>query len=301
MSTSKKGPNAIGSGLGLLGDEWNLLIVRAAMTGPQRYTALQRDLGIAPSVLAARLATLTAADVLRKVADGGRFSYALTRSGEQLWSLLLCIWAWEQRWVQGEALPTMRHLTCGQVFVPVLTCRGCDQPALSSQVHVELSPTGELARAVPAGSNRRRGGGNRASGPGLFGETMALMGSRWSSALLGTAFLGARRFRDFEASLAAPPNIVAERLRLFVSLGVLDPDYELTAKGQDFFPTIAMIVAWGERWFPAPDGPTLLARHLPCGLPFRPALHCTACTGRLHRSTVLVEAPPQTATLESTA
>ena len=73
------------------------------------------------------------------------------------------------------------------------------------------------------------------------------MGSRWSSATLGVAFLGAQRFRDFETALGAPPNVVSERLRQFVELGVLSPSYRLTDKGRDFFPAVAMLVAWGER------------------------------------------------------
>lgn len=285
------GPNAIGAALGLLGDEWNLLIVRAAITGPRRYTGLQQELGIAPSVLAARLKALTDAGVLTKVPDGGRSAYALSRSGTELWSLLLCIWAWEQRWVQGESLPTMRHADCGEVFTPVLSCRACEAPVEAHDVAVEPGPAGELSRAVPTGTNRRRGAGSGASGPGLFPMTMSLLGSRWSSALLGTAFLGVRRFTDFEAALGAPPNTVSDRLRTFVTLGVLDADYELTEKGRDLFATVSMIVAWGERWFPAPDGPTLMARHVECRQGFRPALHCSACGARLHRRSVVVDAP----------
>lgn len=287
------GPNAIGSALGVIGDEWNLLIVRAALRGPRRYSALQHELGIAPSVLSARLKALYDAGVLHRLQDGGRTAYALTRSGTDLWSLLLCVWAWEQRWVQGESLPTMRHADCGDVFTPVLCCRSCDGPAGCDDVTVNLGPAGELSRSVPTGTNRRRAAGSGASGPGLFPMTMSVLGSRWSSALLGTTFLGVHRFTDFEAALGAPPNTVADRLRSFVSLGVLDLDYALTEKGRDLFATASVVVAWGERWFPAPDGPTLLARHDRCGGAFSPGLNCSGCGARLHRRSVLVDAPSQ--------
>ena len=282
-------PNAIGASLGLLGDEWNLLIVREALPGVRRYSQLQEALGIAPSVLSARLSTLVESGVLEKVPDGVRFAYRLTPAGKDLWSLLLCIWAWEQRWVQGEGLPTMRHVSCGQVFTPVLSCAACGEQAAAVDVDVELGPSGELARAVPTGTNRRRAGAVRGAGPGLFPETMALMGSRWSSALLGAAFLGACRFGEFESMLGAPPNVIAERLRTFVALGVLDGDYRLTDKGLDFFPTVTQLVAWGERWMPAPDGPALLARHRSCGGGFLPCLRCSNCDEQLHRTTVMVE------------
>ena len=289
--TADATPNAIGASLGLLGDEWTLLIVQQAQQGVRRYSQLQTRLGIGPTVLSARLATLTDAGVLEKVPDGGRFAYELTRSGRELWALLLCIWAWEQDWVQGEALPTMRHVSCGEVFRPVLACAGCGAATGAPDVDITLGPSGAIARSVPTGSNRRRAGSTRADGPGLFPETMSLMGSRWSSALLGCAFLGARRFSEFEAMLGAPPNVVAERLRSFVTLGVLDADYRLTAKGLAFFPAVATLVAWGERWHPAPDGPSLVATHRACGADFVPTLQCSGCAVLLQRSDVAVESP----------
>ena len=278
-------PNAIGAALGLLGDEWSLLIVQQQLQGVRRFSALQSALGIGPTVLSARLSALVDGGVLDKTADG----YRLTEAGRQLWSLLLCIWSWEQRWVQGEALPTMRHSSCGEVFTPELACADCGEAASSRDVAVELGPSGDLARAVPVGRNRRRTGSSRAEGPGLFPETMALMGSRWSSATLGAAFLGARRFRDFEAILGAPPNIVAERLKQFVELGVLDAGYALTEKGRDFFPAVTQLVAWGERWHPAADGPALLATHLACGAAFLPLLRCSRCHEQLRPTSVTIE------------
>ena len=278
-------PNAIGTSLGLLGDEWSLLIVQQQLLGVRRFSALQSALGIGPTVLSARLSALVDGGVLVRTTDG----YRLTDAGKELWALLLCIWAWEQRWVQGEALPTMRHLACDEVFAPALSCASCGGSASAADVDVRLGPSGDLARAVPVGRNRRRTGTSRTDGPGLFPETMTLMGSRWSSATLGAAFLGARRFRDFEAILGAPPNIVSERLRTFVDLGVLDAGYALTAKGRDFFPAVTQLVAWGERWHPAPDGPALLATHQVCGAPFVPLLCCDRCEERLTRVSVLIE------------
>lgn len=236
-------------------------------------------------MLSSRLTALVDGGVLTKTDDG----YRLTDAGRDLWSLLLCIWAWEQRWVQGEALPTMRHLPCGEVFTPVLTCVACGGTASATDVAVDLGPSGELARAVPVGRHRRRTGSSRSEGPGLFPETMALMGSRWSSATLGAALLGARRFRDFETVLGAPPNVVSERLRDFVRLGVLDAGYALTEKGRDFFPAVAHLVAWGERWHPAPEGPALRATHTACGAAFVPALCCSACDETLTRRVVSIE------------
>lgn len=286
-------PNAIGSALGLLGDEWSLLIVREALFGPRRFGELQQRLGIGPTVLSARLTSLAEGGVLRKDEQG----YRLTDAGYDVWRLLLCIWAWEQRWVQGDALPVMRHFDCGSVFHPVLSCRSCDLAVESADVTISPGPSGAFARSVPTGSNRRRSGLSRRGGPGLFPETMALMGSRWSSALLGAAFLGAQRFSEFEAMLQAPANVVAERLRLFVDLGVLTESYQLTPKGRAFFPAVVELVAWGERHHPAPDGPALRVTH--DRHRFVPALSCSMCAGTLRRRAVLVEAAVQDERLSS--
>jgi DNA-binding HxlR family transcriptional regulator len=282
-------PNAVGRALGLLGDEWNLLIVREAQRGPCRYSQLQSELGIGPSVLSARLSALTSGGVLTKSITG----YRLTASGKDLWALLLSIWAWEQRWVQGAALPTMRHEECGQVFTPVLSCSGCGRPCSTGDVEVHPGPSGSMERSVPAGTNRRRTGGVRPDAAGLFPETMALLGSRWSAGLLGCAFLGAQRFSEFGAMLGAPANVLAERLRSFVALDVLDEQYRLTEKGRDFFPTVALLVAWGETWQRTPDGPALVARHRSCEGALFPRLQCSCCTGVLNRSAVLIEGHPE--------
>lgn len=279
-------PNALGSALAVVGDEWNLLLVQQAFLGRRRYSEFQAALGIGPTVLSQRLSGLVEVGVLERA---GREGYALTRCGAGLWPVLLSIWAWEQEWVQGEALPTMRHLECGQVFVPDLACAACGSVVERGDVAVDWGPSGEMERSVPRGSLRRRAGGDRPAGAGLFPETMTLVGSRWSAAVLGASFLGARRFSEFESALGAPPNVVAERLRSFVAVGVLDDGYVLTAKGRALFATVAMTVRWGERWFPVPEGPALVGQHVGCGAPFLPVLHCSACDAVLHRRAIAVE------------
>lgn len=281
---TQRGRNGLGAALGLLGDEWTLLVVRAVLLGTHRFGELQRELGAGPSVLSARLASLVAGGVLLRAPDGG---YALTHSGRELWRLLLCLWAWEQRWAaHDEPLPVMRHRRCGEVLVPELAC-GCGEAVTRPDLVVGWGPHASMARSVPAGSRRRRTGGRGATGPGLFPETMALIGSRWSAGVLGAALLGADRFGAFQAVLGAPPAVLAERLRSFVALGVLDPSYRLTPKGEAFLPAVVQLVAWGERWHAAPDGPALVARH--GDHPFSPQLRCAGCLADLRGRDVAIE------------
>jgi DNA-binding HxlR family transcriptional regulator len=290
--------NAIGAALGLLGDEWTLLIVRAAFEGARRYGDWKAALPISDAVLSARLTRLVDAGVLSRSASDGspsRPSYALTECGLDLWRLLLCIWDWERRHVEGQAdrLPSMVHAECGRTFHPVLRCGSCHGPATADDVDSRFGASGSFERSVPVGATRRRSAGRetagrdtagrpQSAGPGMFADTMAIIGSRWSSAVLGAAFLGARRFRDFE-QIGAPPSIVSDRLRDFVELGVLDRSsddgvsYRLSAKGSAFFPAVVAFLLWGERWRPAPDGPAVVATHRVCGAWFVPELACSAC------------------------
>lgn len=310
VATDRAAPasNAIGESLGLLGDEWTLLIVRSAFEGARRYGDWKAVLPISDAVLSSRLIRLVDAGVLARSSDGeasGRPRYTLTGSGLDLWRLLLCIWDWERRHVTGQAdrLPSMVHTTCGQSFHPVLRCATCHGEASADDVDARFGPSGSFERSIPVGATRRRSGAGRAAragasgtdgaaaaGPGLFADTMAIIGSRWSSAVLGAAFLGATRFRDFE-QIGAPPSIVSDRLRDFVGLGVLervDDDtsssaaadrspYRLTAKGSAFFPAVVAFLLWGERWRPAPDGPSVVATHRSCGAAFVPELACSVC------------------------
>ncbi len=285
-STGSPGPNAIGATLGLLGDEWSLLIIRHAFTGVRTYGGLKRRLAISDAVLSARLATLTNAGVLDRSADNDE--YLLSERGADLWGLMLCIWAWEQHYVVQHAaqLPTMLHVGCGNEFQPVLRCTACAQPAATHDIDAHFGPSGSFSRSAPVGATRRRVSRPSASTDeaGLFPETMAIIGSRWSSAILGAAFLGATRFGEFERLLGAPPSVVAGRLRLFVELGVLRQDdigYVLTHKGHAFFPVVACCLAWGERWMSAADGPAIIATHRLCSQPFIPQLACSACEAAL--------------------
>ena len=121
--------------LGLLGDEWNLTIVKLAiMSGVSRYKDFRDTLGIANSVLTVRLRRLTEAGVfaMRQYSDAPRrYEYVLTERGRDLWQVLLTIWSWEATWVTEhiEPLPPMYHRGCGEEFSPVMHCRACGQPA----------------------------------------------------------------------------------------------------------------------------------------------------------------------------
>src|SRR6201982_4150891 len=196
MGLTTENSNAIA--LGLIGDEWNLAIVRLAiMSRVRRYKDFREQLGIANSVLTARLRRLTEAGVFSRVrspAAPRRNEYVLTERGRELWKVLLTIWSWEAVWVieHIEPLPPMYHTECGEEFSPVMYCRACGQPAGIRDVRGTFGPSGGLDRSVPRATTRRRSAGGT-PGPGLVPQTIELIGNRWSASALAAAFLGARR------------------------------------------------------------------------------------------------------------
>jgi DNA-binding HxlR family transcriptional regulator len=285
------GDNAIAVALGVLGDEWNLWILRSTIGGARRYQDWIAHGSISNSVLSSRLTRLTEFGLLEKnryQERPPRHEYRLTDRGRSIWPVLLSIWAWEQHWAPAAdtPLPRMRHTSCGDEFVPVLVCRSCREPVTRRAVVTTVGPSGDWMRSVPAAAGRRRSA--RAQRPAdVVPQTMELIGNRWSVALLGALLLGATRFRDLSEQTGAPPAVIVDRLLRFTELGVTVarrnperrdwPTYHLTAKGEAFYPVVAAVLDWGQRWFRAADGPALLFRHSECASPFVPRLACSAC------------------------
>jgi DNA-binding HxlR family transcriptional regulator len=90
---------SIARSLQVLGEKWTLLVVREALWGQTRFSEFRQALGVAPDVLADRLATLVAHGVLERRpyrVDGGREreEYVLTPAGEDLRVVLGALNAW---------------------------------------------------------------------------------------------------------------------------------------------------------------------------------------------------------------
>lgn len=298
------GVNAIGRMLGLLGDEWNLLILQQALMGASRYRHFIERLPISNAVLAGRLRVLTDAGLLDRPprsACGEPAEYLPTARSRSLWPVLLCIWEWERCWVTDRAgqLPAMRHRTCGTDFSPVLRCGGCHGAISAADVDFVAGPSGDWTRSAPSSSTRRRTDRQTAAGQaGLFAETMSVFGNRWAAALLVAAFLDTTRFSDFQTQLGAPPSVLSQRLQTFCAIGVLHTTadgaertvYVLTEKGRALIAVLVTALQWAQRWFHAPEGPALAPSHRGCGAALDAELACGSCGERLRGAAVDVVA-----------
>jgi DNA-binding HxlR family transcriptional regulator len=281
--------------LGLLGDEWTLLVIQQALLGATRYAEVQAQLPISNSVLTRRLQGLTDDGLLDRRAyqsNPPRAEYLITPRGRSLWPVLLSIWDWERQWVpdHAERLPGMHHTVCGSAFTPELSCRSCGETASDKDVLAQWGPSGSWPRCIPVASTRRRSATDHRDGAaGLFPETMSVLGNRWAFALLVAAFVGVGRYTDFQTQLGAPPGSLADRLSIFTANGVLvaaDNRYRLTEKGRAFFPVLVTALQWAQRWFRAPEGPAVILIHRPCGRRFEAVLECDQCAAELRGAEV---------------
>jgi DNA-binding HxlR family transcriptional regulator len=96
-------------------------------------------------------------------------------------------------------------------------------------------------------------------------RSLERVGEWWSILILRDAFLGMKRFDEFQKNLDIAPNMLARRLQALVESGLLEkqrysehpPRYEyvLTECGWDFRPVLWAFFAWGNKHF-APEGPS---------------------------------------------
>ena len=80
-----------------IGDWWSLLIVRDVLSGKRRFGELQKGLGMAKNILAARLRKLVERGILEQVpaSDGSAFSeYVPTGRGRNLFPVLVALRQW---------------------------------------------------------------------------------------------------------------------------------------------------------------------------------------------------------------
>lgn len=130
-------------------------------------------------------------------------------------------------------------------------------------------------------------------------NTVELVGDRWTVLVLRDAFLGVRRFDDFQKSLGIARNVLAERLARLVKAGVLSTrlyeerpprnEYLLTDKGKDLLDVLVALRRWGDRWNAPDERFVRPLRHLGCGEIMEGVMSCSHCGQPLDHRNVRVE------------
>ena len=101
-------------------------------------------------------------------------------------------------------------------------------------------------------------------------RTLELVGERWTLLVIRDAFLGMRRFDEFQESLGIARNVLSDRLRRLVDAGILERvryqehperfEYRLTERGRELNTALIALLRWGDRYL-APDGPPRIVEH----------------------------------------
>ncbi len=100
-------------------------------------------------------------------------------------------------------------------------------------------------------------------------RSLDAIGNWWSLLIIRDAFLGIRRFSEFQKNIGLAKNILTVRLRALVEHGILATapasdgsayqEYVLTPKGRGLFPILVALRQWSEAFSADAKGfPTLL-------------------------------------------
>jgi DNA-binding HxlR family transcriptional regulator len=301
--------SAIGSALQVVGDQWILVILQRAFTfHARRFAQWRHLLGISEPVLAGRLADMVESGLLVTVpyetSGRPRVEYRLTEKAIDLWSLLVAMYGWQQRWALEPKDPArLWHESCGSHVGVVFGCGNCDTCSLTTgDVEADLDEAEIFGRAAvprryrrharPEASDAQR----RAKSNYYYYETMEILGDRWNTLLVVAAFLRVRRFAELQRKLSIAPSVLTDRLQRLVQLDVLtrvpDPagsayeEYRLTEKGFDLLPVYAFVVEWANTWYAHSDDDRFVITHRKRGHQLRPALFCDSCGVQFTRTSV---------------
>jgi DNA-binding HxlR family transcriptional regulator len=124
-----------------------------------------------------------------------------------------------------------------------------------------------------------------ASVAGGLAEALALVGDRWSLAIVANLLDGPERFGSLQELIPAiSPNVLSQRLRALQAAGLLVATpysrrpmrylYELTSAGAELAAPLRLLGDWGSRQLGVPAEPP---RHDACEAPLELRWYCPAC------------------------
>ncbi|CAN5746780.1 MAG: winged helix-turn-helix transcriptional regulator [Iamia sp.] len=106
--------------------------------------------------------------------------------------------------------------------------------------------------------------------PCPIARTTDLIGDWWTPLVMRQAFLGCRRFDEFQEGLGVSRAVLTDRLNRLVEEEMLvrvpyeerppRHEYRLTDKGRAFWDVLAAMWRWGQDWLPDDTDPVLTDR-----------------------------------------
>jgi DNA-binding HxlR family transcriptional regulator len=93
------------------------------------------------------------------------------------------------------------------------------------------------------------------------------IGEWWSLLIVRECTLGTTRFDQFQGRLGIARNILTNRLKRLIDVGILEKvaldgnerraGYRLTPKGEELFPVLVALLQWGDKWGMGGEGPPI--------------------------------------------
>ena len=133
-------------------------------------------------------------------------------------------------------------------------------------------------------------------------RALEIVGERWSLLIVRDAFLGLRRFEEFQASLGIARNVLTERLNRLVEAGILERvpyqerptryEYRPTGKGRDLGTALIALMQWGDRHLAGDAGPPRLVAHADCDGKVAAQLVCEGCGETVGKQGVAIKPGP---------
>lgn len=114
-----------------------------------------------------------------------------------------------------------------------------------------------------------------------------IIGDSWSTLIMREAYYGSSRYDDFQRHLGLARNTLSDRLARLVAAGVLTKrpyqdnpprnEYLLTDMGREFFPVLAALARWGDRWLDQGNDKPVALLHTECGYELEAEVICARC------------------------
>lgn len=254
-----------------VGDVPCLLILQSIWMGRTRFNEINKIAHLPKAVLSNRLQKLSDAGILAKPSISSS-AYRLTTRGLDLFRVVLMLLRWERRWSRNKMGPqvTLTHKTGGRAVTPQPICGHCRSAFSAEDVDWVPGPGIGLMRPVYARRRQRKTKPSEAGVTLLFTESAEILGDRWSALLIRSMLTGLELFDQLLDDTAIATNVLSARLKWLQEIEMVSPAlegagaYKLTEKGKDFFPVLAMLQIWGDKYYASPEGPPVQFYHRTC-------------------------------------
>lgn len=132
--------------------------------------------------------------------------------------------------------------------------------------------------------------------PCSVARALSVLGDRWTMLIIRNAFMGIRRFDDFQENLGVTRHVLSDRLKRLVEQEILVKapyvdrqerfEYRLTQKGLDLYPILLAMTHWADQYMDNGEGSPVEYVHQHCGQTFQPLMVCSCCHEPIHAKQV---------------